>query len=686
MLAFGVVMVACGQEQTPPSSAESSETTASSVNTAGSVDSSTGDSSASDNSSTVDSSSTDVSTGSTDNGADSSTIDSSTVDSSTVDTEIGDSSSSVDSSVPEDVEDKDVPTAESVLGDKLNVFEQADTTGVGGTVSAYTHYDGKYDVSTLTAGKALTITKGGIYEITGTHPNGQIYIKTAKEEVTIVLNGVNLTYQHSGPVIYAEDCSLVRIVLAKNSVNYLADSSQNGENGAIRVRSGDLILDGRGELTIVANSENGIANTKNLTINGGKYTITAPKHGIYGKLSVAVNGGIFDITSQKSGIKSGDNDAEKPVEGSITLNGGSFNIKCNTNGVNSFGTVEINNCRINIDSKDKCIDATKNVRINGGIITLNSKGDSIKSDADVYIAGTTNIKIVTNGNGIECYKAYISTYGVVYIKTVPVFTPDANGEYKLVGGVYMPIEDSDVGNLFLDRYTLKECKGIEANGADGKTDSYIEILGNVWLGIDSYEDCINGDSVKLMGGNVILNTAKDGVDAEKSIVVEGTVKVNIIGSDRGFKSGNFENGNAVTVGTVTLSGGTTSIMADSEAIKASNVIVYSGEHVLYDEIEATVITVMSGSLISLSTTKAPAAINSSIPNVYGSVVNCELCTEGKTITITIGQKEIEIVLPKDYTKKMSVLVAIALNDAQGEGTLVIGDGEATEVLTQGVFN
>ncbi len=554
------------------------------------------------------------------------------------------------------------PTVESVLGNVMDVFTAEDTYGNEGKISSYTDYT-NVDVTALEGGKQYKIEKSGIYRITGKTANGQIYIKAKDQNVILLLDGVDITYAGSAPAIYAESCASVTIVLAEGSVNFVSDTNVNGEASAVRVRSCDLTLGGKGRLVVKGNAKHGISCTKNLIINGGSYNITAIRHGIYGKLSLTINGGKYLINSARSGFKSGDDEVGKEAEGKITINSCSADIRCNTNGINSYGTVEINDGRIQVEADGKAITATKDVNINGGTLIFKTAEDAIKSDQSINITGKANVKVTTNGNGIECVDLTVSTTGVIYIKTIPVFTEDVNGEYKMVSGEYVLVDGTETG--YTKRYTLTECKGIEA-------DNLIKIS-KATIGIDSYEDGFNSTLIEASSAKLVISTKKDAMDSSTNITLGGTIDVNIIDSNKGIKATN----------TVTINSGKTTISAETDAIKADMVSIVTGEHILYEKVEyVSNFTLRGGTLVCISTTNNPVKVKSTIPNASGTISHKDLCTYGQQLTVVMGTESVSITLPKDYSEKCSVLFAA---ECQSECVVIIGNNEKTETLTQGSF-
>ncbi|MBQ7226373.1 MAG: carbohydrate-binding domain-containing protein [Clostridia bacterium] len=560
--------------------------------------------------------------------------------------------------------DYDKPTVQEVLGELMNVFTAEDTFGNESKVQSFTDYT-DIDVSKVT-NTQVVISQGGVYRVHGKNANCQLYLKAQEkgtQKVYLLLDGLDLSYSGSSPVIFADDFKEVHIVLAKGSYNTLRDSATNGENGAIKVKSCNLVLDGTGKLTITANAKHGISNTKELTINGGNYNITSVGHGIYGKQGVIINGGKYNISSAKSGIKAGDDEVGNEYVGKIEINSGSIKIRSTTNGINSYGTVSIINGRITVESNGKGIVATNDLNISGGTLILSTVEDTIKSDASVNITGKANIKITTNGNGVEAVNATVSTTGVIYIKTMPVFTKDVTGSYIYVNGAYVHIEDTDDDSG--ERYAVAECKGFEIKEK--------LTLNKATIGVDSFEDGLNAATVDAQSGKLVISTTRDGVDASNEVVIGGTVNVNIVDSNKGIKAATK----------VTLSAGETTVTADTDAIKADTVSIVSGKHILFEKVEyVTDFTIRGGVLLCVSTTNNPVSIKATIPNASGVIVNKDMCKNGQLLTLAMGTETVGVVLTKDFTEKMSVLYAAP---SQGQCLVIIGQDEKRETLVQGSF-
>ncbi len=154
------------------------------------------------------------------------------------------------------------------------------------------------------SGSSVYITAGGNYHITGSVPNGQIYIETTLEEkVKLILDGVDITCQ-SGPAILVEEAKRCTIELADGTVNRLSDGGADKMNNGVIFSNDTLNIKGLGTLEINSSNAHGIASDDDVIIESGTYTINAVKTGIYAHDDVTIAGGNLSITGGTNGIKS----------------------------------------------------------------------------------------------------------------------------------------------------------------------------------------------------------------------------------------------------------------------------------------------------------------------------------------------------------------------------------------------
>ena len=293
-------------------------------------------------------------------------------------------------------------------------------------------FEGMETVS-IKLSSTLKITEGGIYNLTGTISDGNIYIDT-KDNVKLILNGVTIN-SSDGPAIYIENANVVYIELASGTVNYLTDSETNSDssiNGTLFSKD-DLIIGGDGKLVIDANYEDGIVSKDNLKIISGELEIESVDDGIRGKDSVVIMDGNFKINASGDVIKS-TNDTDSNLgyilindgtydlgtkldgiqaETDLVINNGTFNIKTSGNDTDSSKGLKIgsnliiNDGTFEIDSYDDSVHSNNYINIKNGSFSLSSGDDAIHADNKIVI-DNGNIDVLKSYEGIEAFEIIIN--------------------------------------------------------------------------------------------------------------------------------------------------------------------------------------------------------------------------------------------------------------------------------------
>lgn len=589
------------------------------------------------------------------------------------------SDSNDDSSDETDIDTDDVqgstydkPTVENILKNELAIFDKADAYGNEGDAYDWGGEPYKVDLKKDASNKRFGIDQSGIYRITGTSNNGGIYINAPEQTVVLVLEGMSLKSNGDYPAIYAEDCKSLTIVLVDGTQNYLYDTANNaGEDAVLRVRSCNLTIMGKGTLNIEANAKYGISNTKELTIESGNINITSPGYAIYGKKGVNIDGGKLSLTSlDKGGIKSGDpDDKDGAVVGYVKINSSSTTITCTTNGINSYGPVEINDGRIAVKSTTgNAIEATEDITINGGTMIFESYKSAITTDTNVSVGGNANLKLVTNGNGISAVDVTISTSGVIYIKTSAVYeaatadTPEDDTRYIYFDGEYVKY-DTTIHSLTAKLYIRRDCRGVEA---DGK----LKITNGI-IGINSHEDAFNVNEFESSGGKIVISTIGDTIDALTKITISNGTDITVVKAEKGLKACN-----------VLIEGGTLSITAEKDSINAKSTEITGGTLYLFEKIDlgtSGTVSVSGGTVLIVCTNNKAQATDGTAKYISSAITNKDTAIEGAWLQISSGNSDCILVqLPKDYTEKMAVYYSSATIGT--EVTVEIGT-----VLSDGTF-
>jgi len=416
----------------------------------------------------------------------------------------------------------------------------------------------------------VTITKAGVYVISGTLADGQIIVDVAdKGTVKLVLNGAEISCADNAP-IYVKDAGKTIISLEKGTVNtitdgkkyVLADASTDEPNAAIYSKS-DLTINGTGKLTVNGNYNDGITSKDDLKITGGDIKIVSTDDGLIGKDLVAVKTGTITVQSGGDGIKaSNDTDATK---GSIAIEGGTYNIKSANDGLQANTSVLISDGSFTITTGGGSTNAAAKTGDDMGRAptteatttqeeTISAKG--IKASTDVSIGGGT-FKIDSSDDALHSKKNLLITSGDIKIST---------GDDAVHADELLTIKAGKID-------VTKSYEGLESN--------VITISGGD-INIVASDDGINaaagtttesattgdatavaaGDSVlNINGGYITVDASGDGLDSNGSIAMtKGTVIV--------YGPTNGGNGSLDYDGKFVISGGTLMAVGSSGMAQA----------------------------------------------------------------------------------------------------------------------
>ena len=425
------------------------------------------------------------------------------------DSDTSDDSGDGDTDSSDDGDDDDGDTSDDSGDDDTETTDAAATiTMIGDSIII--------DGSGATAdGSVITISSAGTYWLTGDLNDGMVKVDTEDEEtVTLVLDGVDIACSYQSPlqVLSAEKTV---IVLADGSENLIADSEnytfddpdEDEPNAAVYSKD-DLVLNGDGNLTVVASYNDGIAGKDGLIIDcGGTVTIDAVDDGIRGKDYLTIENGTFMITADGDGLKS-DND-EDDGAGTISIAGGTLDITAggdaiqaasdvlieggifslstgggsshtvddsnsSAKGIKASASVVITSGNFTISSADDCIHANGTIDIVNGTFLLSSGDDGIHADTEIEI-DDADMQITQSYEGIESARITIN------------------------GGNFIIVASDDGLNV--------------AGGNDGSSIGGRPGQGNF--------DSSDGDALYINGGYFAITSAGDGMDINGSIEMTG---------------------------------------------------------------------------------------------------------------------------------------------------------------------
>lgn len=218
----------------------------------------------------------------------------------------------------------------------------------------------------------LSITKGGVYTLSGKLENGQVYVNVEKpQEVEIVLNGVEITSVNSA-AIYVQCAEKVKITVASGTVNKLTDTSSysdddgDGEPNACIYSADDMTIKGTGTLVVTGNYKNGISSKNDIKIKEVDLTVKAYNTAIRGKDSVEIESGKITVEAGNDGIKSS-NDTEVG-RGYILVTGGTISVEAEDDAFQAETDITVKGCSITINANGKDFNSAKTLNIEEGCV------------------------------------------------------------------------------------------------------------------------------------------------------------------------------------------------------------------------------------------------------------------------------------------------------------------------------
>ncbi len=546
-------------------------------------------------------------------------------------------------------------------------------------------FEGMETVS-INLSSTLKITEGGIYNLTGTISDGNIYIDT-KDNVKLILNGVTIN-SSDGPAIYIENANVVYIELASGTVNYLTDSetySDSNINGTLFSKD-DLIIGGDGKLVVDANYEDGIVSKDNLKIVSGEFEIESVDNGIRGKDSVVIMNGNFKINASGDAIKStndtdsnlgyilindGTYDLETKLDGiqaetDLVINNGTFNIKTSGNdtdsskGLKAGSNLIINDGNFEIDSYDDSIHSNNYINIKNGSFSLSSGDDAIHADNKIVI-DNGNIDVLKSYEGIEAFEIIINDGDINidasddginaasksssndnndFSKNMPDDMKDLNNKPENMedfdpkdGNKPEDMEDFDPKNGNKPNGNMENFDPKDGNRPDKNMEDFDPTSNDKPADNNikpNFEDIdVNNDSdiatITINGGNIYVNANGDGVDANGSIYMNGGKLIINGPTDNGNGALDYDKEFKITGGILVASGSSGMALNTSNNSTQNSIMINFSEVINSSEL-ISIFDSNNNEIFTYSSSKKYQNIVISIPDLK----------KGETYTIYKG--------------------------------------------------
>ena len=299
---------------------------------------------------------------------------------------------------------------------------------VSGTPGCYKVENG---VITFTAIKAESI-----YSISGKF-SGSIVINTGDNyKFELELSGFSLVSNSTNPITVISGDE-VTIQAKKDTKNYIYDNRPVISESDTTSRSGaihsdvDMEISGKGELWVVSKNNNGIHSKKDLQVKNLRLGVSCTDNALKGNDSVSLeNARATLIATAGDGIKTTRTDISDKgnQRGSITFDGGYYNVYSAADGVDASYNVVVNasttlsiftdkysNHSVEISAADKSTKGIKSgneIVINAGDIRIKSYDNAIHASDDIALENNQtplgnltlnggNLTVFTHGEGLR---------------------------------------------------------------------------------------------------------------------------------------------------------------------------------------------------------------------------------------------------------------------------------------------
>ena len=389
-------------------------------------------------------------------------------------------------------------------------------------------------------GGKVKITAGGVYRISGSLTDGQIKVKTESDDdsVALVLDNAEITNK-SGAAIHIKNALSAYIVALSGTKNSVSDTANyefaaddtDGEPDAAIFSKSDLVIGGKGTLTVSANYSAGIKSKDGLVITDTTLGVTSVDDGIKGRDSLEIAGGDITVTAANDGIKT-TNDQEDD-KGDLVISGGSLNITSGTDGVQSENTVKITGGTVKIKTADGASETTKDsfgmwgspmgggfrgfdsqdtssttsssakgikaagsIEISGGTIDIDGADDAIHANSSVTLSGG-DLTLASSDDGVHADSDLTVSGGTLNITQC----------YEGLEGQTITVSDGDIKIKSSD-------DGFNAAGGNDNSQQ-----GGFGGGDPFVSD--SSAMITVTGGNIYINADGDGFDSNGSASMSG---------------------------------------------------------------------------------------------------------------------------------------------------------------------
>lgn len=448
--------------------------------------------------------------------------------------------------------------------DRKSDYDEKDAINITLSGDSAVASDGSVNIS----GSQITIKKDATYIISGKF-NGNITVDTPDTaKPHIILKGADITSKNSA-ALYILNADKVFITL--EDTNSLAnggefEDSDNNIDGALFSKQ-DVTVNGGGALTVTSPAGHGIVCKDDLVITDGSITINSASHGIDANDSVRIDKADINIDSGKDAIKAENTDDASL--GFVYISGGNIKAEAEGDGISAGAYMQIDGGNIDLtvgggsengdkehsdgfggfmggghggmarpgkmqtitdttnesSTSMKGLKAVNDIMISGGNITVNSADDAIHSDTSLTIKGGT-FNVASGDDAIHAEETLTVTGGTI----------DITESYEGLEALHIVIEAGDI-KLKASDDGFNAAGGTDSSGMTGGRDGMFGggmggPGGHGGMGGPGGMSQNSDGSIKVLGGNIYINSSGDGMDANGTLEISGGNTV-VVGPTQG---------------------------------------------------------------------------------------------------------------------------------------------------------
>ena len=286
--------------------------------------------------------------------------------------------------------------------------------------------------------------------------------------------------------------------------------------GSLAISGGTFVLD---------TSDDALHTNDTIQITGGDFTIASGDDGIHADNTVTIDDGTIDINQSYEGIEATE----------ITLNGGDIALTTSDDGINAAGGNDASavSGRPGESTFTSTAEGAGLLTINGGTLVVNASGDGLDSNGSIEMNDGT---IIVNGptDSMNGTLDYDSTFNINGGTLIGVGSS---------GMAMSPSSTSTQSFLFTSSIPLAADEAIQITGPDGEVILTFEASTTAQSLVFSSPELVNGSAYTITTGGTVSGDSATGIYEDTSFSGgSSTVEVSATTESSGGQMGGMPSG------------------------------------------------------------------------------------------------------------------------------------------------